>query len=221
MKIIIRTCICAISLTIPFTINAGEVTDTFTAGDTLTATKMNSIKTAVNDNDSRITINDGQITTNQSDIMDNKSVVAIDRTSYGSGDTAYLTQTVSTATSVSLNAPSAGKVIVSYSGEYSITHTSGTGDMFCIQMTPIPTVNPSPGCDGGIQLIVNKDTSHRYVAIPSTDPSRSFPGRIHTQQVFTVSGAGNHTYYLRGQSNSTGSNIYLGQGNMIAYFVAD
>lgn len=33
---------------------AGSITDTYTTGDTLTATKMDNIKAAVNDNDSRI-----------------------------------------------------------------------------------------------------------------------------------------------------------------------
>jgi hypothetical protein len=36
---------------------AGEITDTFTTGDTLTATSLNNIKSAVNDNDVRITAN--------------------------------------------------------------------------------------------------------------------------------------------------------------------
>lgn len=35
-------------------VTAGSITDTYTPGDTLTATKMDNIKAAVNDNDSRI-----------------------------------------------------------------------------------------------------------------------------------------------------------------------
>src|SRR3970040_939420 len=34
---------------------AGSIADTYTTGDTLTATKMTAVKTAVNDNDTRIT----------------------------------------------------------------------------------------------------------------------------------------------------------------------
>lgn len=41
---------------------AGTITDTFNTGDTLTATKLNNVKTAVNANDAQITINSNDIT---------------------------------------------------------------------------------------------------------------------------------------------------------------
>lgn len=51
-----------------FAINAGQVSDTFTAGDTLTATKMVNIKTAVNDNDTNVSANTSNIGSNSTNI---------------------------------------------------------------------------------------------------------------------------------------------------------
>jgi hypothetical protein len=51
---IILTTVIVLSLTSQF-ITAGPITDTYTTGDTLTAKKMNNIKSAVNDNDTNIT----------------------------------------------------------------------------------------------------------------------------------------------------------------------
>ena len=50
---------------------SGSIADTYTAGDTLTAAKMDSIKSAVNDNDGRVTTNEGDIATNAGDITTN------------------------------------------------------------------------------------------------------------------------------------------------------
>jgi hypothetical protein len=47
---------------------AESITDTYTTGDTLTATKLNNIKSAVNNNDARITSNASNIATNAGDI---------------------------------------------------------------------------------------------------------------------------------------------------------
>ena len=52
---------------------AGEITDTYAAGDTLTATKMENIKTAVNDNDGKINTNILNIGFNKTDITQNAS----------------------------------------------------------------------------------------------------------------------------------------------------
>ena len=51
-------------------VNAADITDTYTAGDTLTATKMDNIKTAVNDNDSNVSTNTSNITINSNNIND-------------------------------------------------------------------------------------------------------------------------------------------------------
>lgn len=47
---IIYTTIIALAISSQL-VSAGSVTDTYTAGDTLTAAKMDNIKSAVNDND--------------------------------------------------------------------------------------------------------------------------------------------------------------------------
>lgn len=55
---------------------SGSIADTYTSGDTLTATKMGNIKSAVNDNDSNISINTSDISTNASDILTNASDIS-------------------------------------------------------------------------------------------------------------------------------------------------
>ncbi len=52
MKTILKIHLFTLVIAMSFAANAGEVTDTFTAGDTLTATKMTNIKDAINDNNS-------------------------------------------------------------------------------------------------------------------------------------------------------------------------
>ena len=52
MKTIIKIISFTLVIVMSFAVNAGEVTDTYTAGDTLTATKMTNIKDAINDNNS-------------------------------------------------------------------------------------------------------------------------------------------------------------------------
>ena len=52
-------------------VTAGSIADTYATGDTLTATKMENIKTAVNDNDGNIITNTNGITANDSDIANN------------------------------------------------------------------------------------------------------------------------------------------------------
>ena len=47
---------------------SGEITDTYTAGDTLTATTLNNIKSAVNNNDINIGINSSEITDHENRI---------------------------------------------------------------------------------------------------------------------------------------------------------
>ena len=57
-----------------------SITDTYNTGDTLTATMMNNIKSAVNDNDTRITTNSADITTNASGVSTNVSNITSNET---------------------------------------------------------------------------------------------------------------------------------------------
>lgn len=56
---------------------AGEVTSTFAAGDTLTATKMTEIKDAVNDNNAKVVNNISNIGVNSADISTNTTNIGI------------------------------------------------------------------------------------------------------------------------------------------------
>ena len=57
--------------------NAGSIGKTFTTGDILTATDLNAIGTAVNDNDSRVGTAEGAITTNSGNIANNTTAINI------------------------------------------------------------------------------------------------------------------------------------------------
>lgn len=202
--------------TVPVAIGGDlTVTKTWSSGNTLTAQDLNNnfndVEAAVNDNDSRIT--------------QNKSVSKVDRTICGSGSVCpsdTLTTTASTVTSVTINAPSSGKVIVSFSGQYNISHANGAFNQFCVEIGTDPSAAPTPACNvTGQPHFESIDASHRLVTIPENVSTNTYQGSIHSQQVFSVKNAGSHTYYLRGQSNSAGTNIHLRQSNMIAYFIAD
>jgi hypothetical protein len=54
---------------------SAPITDTYTTGDTLTATTLNNIKSAVNDNDSRVTSNAADIADNTANITSNADAI--------------------------------------------------------------------------------------------------------------------------------------------------
>jgi len=54
---------------------AGSISDTYAPGDTLTATQMGNIKSAVNDNNTKVTNNTGAINTNTSKISANSTSI--------------------------------------------------------------------------------------------------------------------------------------------------
>lgn len=73
---------------------ASAITDTYTTGDTLTATKMNNVKTAVNDNSTKVTANTGNISGNTTDIGINVIAIANNAGAsrfYGDGSAGALT----------------------------------------------------------------------------------------------------------------------------------
>lgn len=210
----------ALLLTIQFA-NGGQISDEFPEDSVLTSAKMENIKSEVNNNDNRISTNTDDITA----LETNKSVSVHDRTNCSllitNDCTDTLTTTVSEVTKVEIDAPSPGKVLVSFSGQYQVAHTVGTSDAFCIEIDTSATAAPYPNCDG--QRTIRNfsiDASHRAITIPADVTTRFHQGGVHSQQVFTVT-TGTHTYYLRGQSNSTGINISLRQSNMIAQFIPD
>jgi hypothetical protein len=59
---------------------SAPITDTYTTGDTLTATTLGNIKSAVNDNDSKVTNNTAGIATNAANITSNTNAISNDLT---------------------------------------------------------------------------------------------------------------------------------------------
>jgi hypothetical protein len=64
-----------LSAVVTLGVQAGNVSSTFTTGDTLTATKMTKIKDAVNDNNTNIGTNTTDIATNATDIAGKQNTV--------------------------------------------------------------------------------------------------------------------------------------------------
>jgi hypothetical protein len=65
----------SISLCTALPVQALDVPTPFAAGDPLTATRMEEVRDAINDNDSRVTTNTGDIATNLGDVADLQSAM--------------------------------------------------------------------------------------------------------------------------------------------------
>ena len=83
---------------------AGSITDTFTTGDTLTATHLNNVKAAVNDNNSRVTTNTADIDTNTSGVSTNKTSIQNNASNIGLNTSGVLTN----ANNISTNSVNIG-----------------------------------------------------------------------------------------------------------------
>ena len=68
MKNLIKLALSTVLGLVVLQVNSADITDNYATGDTLTATMMNNIKSAVNDNDARITTNSQSVTTLQTDV---------------------------------------------------------------------------------------------------------------------------------------------------------
>lgn len=110
---------------------AGEVTSTFTAGDTLTATKMTEIKDAVNDNNAKILNNIANIGTNSAEIGSNTTNIGINSADISAHD-ARITDLENTS-------PAIGRIAVSVSDG---TPTKTLAD--AVQSSAISDVFPTP-----------------------------------------------------------------------------
>jgi len=87
MRNILKVTSVALLASISQLVYSAPITDTYTTGDTLTATTLGNIKSAVNDNDSRVTTNATGITTNATGITTNTGNITTNATGITTIDT--------------------------------------------------------------------------------------------------------------------------------------
>ena len=182
-------------------VTAGSITDTYTAGDTLTAAKMDNIKTAVNDNDTtkqdrvtgtcvvgqsiRVINADGTVSC-ETDTDTNTNYEGVDFAS--SSSDISVGSTASTVISVAVTAPTSGFVIVNFSSTVRVNHVSGTQDNVRLWLATSLTANTF-------------DESWRFFRVFTSEANDTYWSSLHSQNVFPVN-AGTTTFYARGDSSS-------------------
>lgn len=219
---------------------AGSITDTYSTGDTLTATMLDNIKTAVNDNDSskqdRVsgvcaegssirTINDDGTVECQTDSDTTYSAgngLTLIGTTFSASDAspgvAFIDENTcctdvpaspTEMQSVTIDAPGAGFVIVSYSGICRLWHVNAASNTLQTIKIAISTTSGSVVA-----------SSLKTFSLPGNSGGGMHEAPCSTQQVFAVS-AGTQTYYLNAEATlpRVDETASIGWGNMNALYV--
>lgn len=169
---------------------SSDITDTYSDGQTLTTTTLNNIKSSVNSK------------------QDKDSVTGINF-SADSADYYSSTSTVSTVDSVSLTLPDAGYVMVSFSANVRITHTTTAIESIRFAITDDPAF-----------INFNNETSMRFHSIAAATAGGDYYMPTATQRVYTIPSAGSYTFYVRTDSNQAATKITrYGYHNLQALFI--
>ena len=109
---------------------ADSIADTYTTGDTLTATQLNNIKAAVNDNDSRVTTNATGISANAAGVTTNATGISANAagvTTNATGISANAAGVTTNATGISANAAGVATNSTGISANAAGVTTNSTG----------------------------------------------------------------------------------------------
>ncbi len=177
---------------------AGPITDTYTTGDTLTATKMDNIKAAINDNDIRINTNATDIGILQS----NKSAAESNQVDVFSSKV-LTTNNLTTVSSITITAPSNGIILVLFSAFGRLIHPSinGNNDNVLTQLQ---------------YAILTDDTGtiipqfRQIITLPVTSSTGAYDLSMSSNRTFTVSSQGQYTFHVRAKVTDHPSTV--GQG---------
>lgn len=211
-------------------LGAGEITDTYSNGDTFTATMLDNIKSAVNDNNTNTAGNTSSISTHNSNISTNASNISTNNASISNHETrisgleaivpgvnvAYgrnsvpLSNVATTVIQVTVNTPdSDGYVLVQYTGLSGISHTNGTRDMVRAQL-----MDTESAIDASAGFISTQLIS----ALPGS-VSETYYTPINCQRLFPVTRNTTYTFYVRGDLYS-GASASLSHNYLTALFVS-
>jgi len=187
--------------------NAGTVTDDYdVANTTLTATMMNNIKAAVNDNDSNISTNASDIVTNTNNINSivANAVATAELTSF------TLVTNYTDVLSLTINAPAAGYVHVTATGMIQLSgKTNASSSEFAsVYVGVTNAANTTP-------LSSNFTRFYRN----GTDGTGSYNIPYSAQGVFPVT-EGSNTLYIVGRENGGSGSAGIWYNRLTATFQA-
>jgi len=104
--------------------------------------------------------------------------------------------------SVTVNAPAAGQILLSFSGNYYVDHNANQNEILDIEISESSEVKV---CENTIpntppyMPITECNNSYREISIGSEVPAREVKGAVHSQMHVTVSDSGTYTYYVYGR----------------------
>lgn len=193
---------------------AGSIANPSATGEILTATKMNEIRDAVNDNDNRvdsntsnISINSDNISSNTVDISNIPAASGLTFVNNNDGANCHiLTNTSVNTAKTTIEAPSDGFVFVTFSAYSYISHTNGTADRMKLGLSDTSAVSVSEGV--------------RLLNVTSSAPTDLYYESINTQQVYPVVSGSINTYYVNSEMQFGGNGTSrLCHYNLTAIFV--
>lgn len=114
--------------------------------------------------------------------------------------TEEVSTTVANLRSVTVNAPAPGKVLVTFSGSASISHTNGTISNLCYEINDTEAPDVSAACSGIIGLFGTRNPSYRNLRIADSANTGFYVHTVHTQRTFDVA-EGSNTYHLDAQAS--------------------
>ena len=193
---IIFTTVITLALTSQL-VTAGSIADTYAAGDTLTATKMENIKTAVNDNDNNINLNTTNIGINNDQIS---TLLSAQIAAAGSisltGST--ISTTPETLDEFTVSAPGPGTLLVQVAGQWFLDADSTTTSSITVSanMGLCDSIDSSTDCDGTWSFYFHQDADNSE----SLNNTHGFT----ITRIVPIASQQNITFYLNGLApNST------------------
>ena len=209
-------------------VTAGSIADTYATGDTLTATKMENIKTAVNDNDGNVSTNTSNISSNTNEIGINTLGIANNASNIAAGfsgdGSAGDLITDGTATDNWLSNPPANPFfndVIINAGE-TLTVPAGTTIRCTGSFTNNGTLQVLGGADNrGVQSGLAGSSAPigmiSAIAHPGDTPAAAILGVYSATSTFSMSGGPGGLAIPQATAITSFSNFRIGGGSGLSY----